>query len=64
MLGGSEFDPNVYLFDTLHGKRIQTFPGHDKSIRYLVQLGDVNTFVSLGRDSKMFFWNLIKGDPH
>ncbi|CAD8189595.1 unnamed protein product [Paramecium pentaurelia] len=64
LLGGSEFDPNIYLFDLYHGKKIQTFPGHEKSVRFLCQLGDINTFVSLGRDSKMFFWNLIKGEPH
>ncbi|CAK94055.1 unnamed protein product (macronuclear) [Paramecium tetraurelia] len=64
LLGGSEFDPNIYLFDLYNGKKIQTFPGHEKSVRFLCQLGDINTFVSLGRDSKMFFWNLIKGEPH
>ncbi|CAD8105801.1 unnamed protein product [Paramecium sonneborni] len=64
LLGGSEFDPNIYLFDLYFGKKIQTFPGHEKSVRFLCQLGDINTFVSLGRDSKMFFWNLIKGEPH
>ncbi|CAD8110692.1 unnamed protein product [Paramecium sonneborni] len=64
LLGGSEFDPNIYLFDLYFGKKIQTFPGHEKSVRFLCQLGDVSTFASLGRDSKMFFWNLIKGEPH
>lgn len=64
LLGGSEFDPNIYLYDMVSGKKIQTFPGHDKSIRFMVQLGDLNSFVSLGRDSKMYFWNLIKGEPH
>lgn len=36
LLGGSEFDPNIYLFDIYSGRKLQTFPGHDKSIRFMV----------------------------
>ncbi|KAM3146707.1 wD repeat domain [Paramecium bursaria] len=63
LLGGSEFDPNIYLYDLHKGRKIQTYPGHERSIKYLYQTGDINTFISSGRDSKIYFWNFQKAEP-
>jgi WD40 repeat protein len=33
---GSEFDPSVYIYNISTGKRIQTLPGHERCVKYLI----------------------------